>query len=121
MDSPEALAQAFVGIWNEPDRARRRATVERLWRPDGRHLMGSQDARGQDELEARVATSHQRSVVEQDNRFRPPTAIQSLPGLIKFRWDMVRQASGEVVSAGVGLILLDDDGRIACDYLFTEV
>ncbi len=120
MENPEALAQAFVGVWNERDEKQRRATIERLWRLDGRHLMGSQDARGYDELEARVTASHQRSVIEQDNSFRPPTAVQNLPGMIKFRWDMARRGSGEVVSAGVGVLVLDDAGKIACDYLFAE-
>jgi hypothetical protein len=33
---------------------------------------------------------------------------------------MARREDGEVAAAGVGFIDLAPDGRIACDYLFTE-
>jgi hypothetical protein len=121
MNSFEDLVQAFVGVWNERDPARRSEIVRRLWLPDGRHLMGTQDVHGHAALEERVAASHQRSVIEKGCIFGPATAIQSLPGVVKFRWDMARAVSGEVISAGLGFLALDDDGRIVCDYLFTEV
>ena len=116
----EHVVQAFVDVWNETDPARRRAMIEALWTPQGRHLMGAQDAQGYDALEERVTASHQRSVVEGGNAFRPPTAIQVLPGVAKFRWDMARRDSGAVAAAGVGFLELDEAGRIVRDYLFTE-
>jgi hypothetical protein len=116
----EELVQRFVAVWNETDPAARRATIETLWAPDGRHLMGQQDVQGYDALEARVIASHERSVVQGGNIFRPATAIQTLPEIVKFRWDMVRKDGGELVSAGVGLLRLDDKRRIVCDYLFAE-
>ena len=121
MNSVEDLVQAFVSAWNERDPARRRQMVQTLWAPDGRHLMGAQDVRGHGALEERVAASNQRNVIEKGYVFRPATAIQSLPGVIKFRWDMARSDSGEVISAGVGFLAVNDEGRIICDYLFTEV
>lgn len=120
MKTVEDLVQAFVDVWNERDPARRGEMVRSLWMPDGRHLMGVQDVRGHAALEERVATSHRRSVAEKGYIFRPASAIQSLPGVVKFRWDMARPDSGEVISAGVGFLAVNDDGRIACDYLFTE-
>jgi hypothetical protein len=117
----ESLVQRFVSVWNETDPAARRAGIEALWTPDGRHLMGAQDARGYDALEARVTASHERSVVQGGNRFGQATAIQMLPGLVKFRWDMARRSGGAVVAAGVGFIERHEDGRILTDYLFTEV
>ena len=113
--------QAFVGVWNERDPARRSETVRALWLPDGRHLMGAQDVRGHAALEARVAASNQSNVIEKGYIFRPAMAIQSLPGVIKFRWDMARADTGEVISAGVGFLAVDEAGRIVCDYLFTEL
>jgi hypothetical protein len=115
------VVQAFVSVWNERDPARRGEMVRTLWVQDGRHLMGAQDVRGHGALEERVATSNQRNVIEKGYTFRPATAIQSLPGVIKFRWDMARSQSGEVISAGVGFLAINDEGRIVCDYLFTEV
>jgi hypothetical protein len=40
--------------------------------------------------------------------------------VIKFKWEMARQGSGEVVSSGVGFLVLDDGWRIVCDYLFVD-
>jgi hypothetical protein len=117
----EDLVHHFVQVWNETDPTQRRATIEAIWAPSGRHLMGAQDVQGYDALEERVRASHQRSVVEGGALFRPPTAIQALQGVVKFRWDMARREDGEVAAAGVGFIDLAPDGRIACDYLFTEV
>jgi hypothetical protein len=68
-----------------------------------------------------VAASNQRSVVDKNFVFRPATAIQTLPEVVKFRWDMARRDTGEVISAGVGFLTLDAERRIKCDYLFTEL
>lgn len=113
--------QAFVSVWNERDPARRREMVRTLWAPNGRHLMGAQDVQGHSALEERVAASNQHNVIEKGYIFRPATAIQSLPGVIKFRWDMARSTSGEVISHGVGFLAINDEARIVCDYLFTEL
>lgn len=120
MDEVQTLAERFVSVWNERDSERRLAMVRALWAIDGRHLMGTQDVRGYDAIEERVAASNRHNVVEKDYIFCPPTAIQSLPGVIKFRWDMARRDSGEVVSNGVGFLVVDDRRRIKCDYLFAE-
>jgi hypothetical protein len=82
--------------------------------------MGAQDVRGHEALEARVTASHERSVVQGGNVFRPATAIQSLPDVVKFRWDMARRNSDEVVSAGIGFLRIDGEGRVLCSYLFAE-
>jgi hypothetical protein len=52
--------------------------------------------------------------------FRPAGAIQQLPGVVKFRWDMARREDGTVAAAGVGFLMLDADGKITRDCLFTE-
>jgi hypothetical protein len=118
--SIENLVQRFVSVWNETDEQRRRDTVSELWTLDGRHLMGAHDVRGHAALMERVAASHHRNVVEGNCYFRPATSIQFVPGMVKFRWDMVRRTTGEVVAAGVGVLVLTIDHRIACDSLFTE-
>ena len=97
----DELVQRFVGVWNETDAGRRRATIESLWAENGRHLMGASDSKGYDALEARVKASHERSVVQGGNLFAPATMIQSLPGVVKFRWEMVKQISPEVTARGV--------------------
>jgi len=94
--------------------------IKTLWAEDGRHLMGTQDIRGHSALEERVTASHVRSVRDGGRYFRPATHIQSLPGVVKFRWDMARQATDEVVSVGIGLLELNAEQQILRDLLFTE-
>ena len=91
MSDAEILVQKFVGVWNEADPVQRRRTVEVLWRADGRHCMGAHDVGGHDALEERVTASNKRNVIEGSAIFRPATHIQTLPGVIKFRWDMAKR------------------------------
>jgi hypothetical protein len=120
MENAQQLVERYVGVWNEPDPAARRRTIEGLWSVDGRHQMGDHDALGHDALEARVSGSHERSVVAGGNVFRPAGAIQQLPSVVKFRWDMARRDNGALAAAGVGFLMLDADGKIARDWLFAE-
>ena len=120
MTEAETIVQRFVAVWNEIDPAERARSVRELWRPDGRHYMGAHDVGGHEAVEARVAASNQRSVLEGGAEFRPATHIQKLPGVIKFRWDMVTRGTAEVRSAGVGFLTLDAEGKIVADYLFAE-
>jgi len=120
MDVNESLVMRYVNVWNEPDGGVRRETIEALWTADGRHRMGAHDARGFDTLETRVSGSYERSVAIGGHRFQPAGGLQSVPGAVKFRWEMVRQDGETVAAAGVGFLVLDAAGKIVCDYLFTE-
>jgi hypothetical protein len=120
MNQMEELVQRFVKVWNETDPSRRGEEVRNLWHIDGRHVMGANDSRGHEALEQRVTASNRRSVLEKNCLFRPATGIQALPGVVKFRWDMAHRDTNQVVSAGVGFLMLDDNHRITCDYLFAE-
>jgi hypothetical protein len=120
MNHIEELVQRFIRIWNETDATRRAEEVRTLWSDDGRHVMGANDSRGHEALEQRVAASNRRSILEKNYVFRPATGIQALSGVVKFRWDMAHRDTNEVVSAGVGFLMLDENQRIACDYLFAE-
>jgi hypothetical protein len=119
-DNVETFVQRFVNVWNEKDSGLRRLAVESLWAIDGRHHMGAHDVGGHDALEARVAASHQHNVAEGGGWFRPATAIQTLPGVVKFRWDLAKRGADEVVSAGVGFLVRNASGKIVADYLFAE-
>jgi hypothetical protein len=120
MEDTERLVDRYVGVWNESDPTARRSTIEALWAAEGHHCMGAHDVRGYDALDVRVTGSHERSVVAGGNVFRPAGAIQQLPGVVKFRWDMARREDGTVAAAGVGFLMLDADGKITRDCLFTE-
>jgi uncharacterized protein len=120
MNEIEATVQRFVAVWNERDPVERRKTIEALWSPDGRHHMGAHDVCGYEALLERVTASNKHNVIDGGAIFRPATLIQTLPGVIKFRWDMAKRDTEEVLSAGVGFLQVGPDRKIIADYLFAE-
>jgi hypothetical protein len=114
------IAEAYVGIWNEPDPERRRTTMRELWTPEAVHSAGPLVARGYAELEARISRSHQKNIMVGGYRFRPTSNHDTLRNAVKFGWEMTPAGSDVVESAGVVFAILDDDGRILYDYLFVE-
>jgi SnoaL-like domain len=108
----------YVDIWNEPDPQLRRKAIEDLWAPDGANYTDSIAAVGHDALEARVTRAYEAYVGTGEYRFRLAKAPAGHHNAVKIDWEMVRMAQGVVASAGVELLILDDDGRIASDHQF---
>lgn len=52
--------------------------------------------------------------------FRPRDNAARLRNLVKFNWELVSRATGEVAAVGLGVLILDDQGRITVDYTFVE-
>lgn len=128
------LADRYIAQWTEPDAARRRAAVERLWAADGTHVLQppadiresaaalgfghtTLEARGHDAVEARVAASYERFTAEEGITFRAGRDAVRLRDLVTFGWQAV-SATGEVLSEGLEVVLLDESGRISADYMF---
>jgi hypothetical protein len=119
MSEAEALADRYVAVWNDPDPAGRRKTIDSLWAPDGVHYMGTREARGYGALEERIKGSHERNVRDGGYRFRRVKTSQSLKNVVTFNWEMFSVKGGEVAVEGSGFLILDESGRILSDYLFT--
>ncbi|WP_262062898.1 hypothetical protein [Streptomyces sp. STR69] len=132
---PQHLAARYIAQWTEPDPARRRTAIESLWAEDGTHVLHppaeirelaadlgfdhpTLRAQGHDAIETRVARAHQRFVEKGEFTFRARTDAVRLDGLIRFRWDTVTVADGQVVGGGLEVLALDTDGRIRTDYMF---
>jgi hypothetical protein len=132
IDSRE-LAARYVGVWCEPDAEQRRRTIQELWAESGTHVLhppqeirdaaGSLgftstalEATGYDELEARVARSYEEFVADGKYSFRPRDNAVRLNDLVKFSWEMVSTADGEVVGEGLEILLLNADHQILTDY-----
>ena len=134
---PEQLAQRYVAVWSEPDRATRREAIEQLWAPDGAHVLHppveirdaatalgfvhtTLVARGYDEIEARVTRAYDEFVAPGEYRFRSSGQAVRLHDIVKFRWEMVQVGGGEAVGGGVDVFVLDADGRVRTDYQFPD-
>lgn len=129
------LADRYIALWTEPDNALRRGAVESLWAPDGAHVLhppvaireaadslgfasGSLRACGHDAIERRVVRSYEKFVASGEYSFRSRQDAVRLEDVVKFSWEMVPVAGGEVVGGGVEFLVLDQDGQISADYMF---
>ncbi|TDV52202.1 hypothetical protein [Actinophytocola oryzae] len=134
MLDPIELADRYVAVWNEPSSEVRRATVGALWADDGMHFLQPPDeaakaaerlslvavfqARGHDQLTARVERAYDEFVAPGTMTFRRHGDVARVHDVVRLGWEAV---SGDaVVGWGTDVLLLDADGRIRADYQFIE-
>ena len=133
--SAAELAARYIALWNEPDADRRRRTIAELWTQDGRHfvqppqeirriaaqpgigLTAILEARGHDEIEARVASAYEHWVGSEGLNFRRRDDAEQLSDVLKFRWEALGK-DGELFAVGLHVLVLAADGRIERDYTF---
>ena len=145
MPTPSELVERYVAMWNEGDSDARSAAVRELWAQDGAHVLQppremldeaarigfinpvlearghhALEARGHHALEARVTRAYEEFVGSGEFRFRSCNDAVQIGDVIKFGWEMVPAAGGDVAAAGLEFLLLDTQGRIRCDYQFIE-
>lgn len=131
------LTRRYVAAWNEPDPALRRKAIQDLWTEDGAHILqppaelrqvaaglgfasAALEARGHDELHARVTRAYQDFVAPGTFTFRPRDNADCLRNVVKFNWEMVPSGGGEAAAVGLEILVLGPDGRIEADYQFIE-
>jgi hypothetical protein len=130
----EELADRYLALWNEPDADRRRRMIAELWTEHGRHLLQPPqeiraiaaqpgigltailEARGYEEIEARVASAYEHWVGSEGLSFRGRGDADQLGDVVKFHWEAVTE-DGEVFAVGLNVLVLAD-GRIERDYTF---
>jgi hypothetical protein len=133
--SAAALAEKYLALWNEPDADRRGRMIAGLWTEDGRHILQPpQDirgiaaqpgigltailqARGYEEIAARVASAYEHWVAAEGMSFRGRDDAERLGDVVKFHWEAVAK-DGEVFAVGLNFLVLAADGRIERDYTF---
>jgi hypothetical protein len=129
------LAKKYLALWNEPDADRRRRMIAELWTEDGRHILQPPqeireiaaqpgigltailEARGYEEIEARVASAHEHWVGSEGLSFGGRDDADRLGDVVKFHWEAVAK-DGEVFAVGLSFLVLAADGRIERDYTF---
>jgi hypothetical protein len=131
----EELADRYLALWNEPDADRRRRTIAELWTQDARHvvqppqeiraiatqpgigLTAILEARGHQEIEARVASAYEHWVGSEGLSFRRRDDAEQLADVLKFDWEALDK-DGELFAVGLHVLVLAADGRIERDYTF---
>jgi hypothetical protein len=133
--SAAELAEKYVALWNEPDADRRRRMIGELWTRDGRHVLQPPqeireiaaqpgigltailEARGYEDIEARVTSAYEHWVGSQGLSFRGRDDVERLGDVVKFHWEAVAK-DGELSAVGLHFLVLAADGRIERDYTF---
>jgi hypothetical protein len=114
------LAMRYAAVWNEHDSAQRRSQIAALWTKDAVHYVQAREVRGHAALEVRVVEAHEKWVVQAGYLFKFVGTVASLNNSVKFNWVMLPNAGGAVVSAGLSVVLLNDEGHIVVDYMYNE-
>jgi hypothetical protein len=135
--SAAELAEKYLALWNEPDADRRRRMIAELWTEDGRHILQPPqeiraiaarpgigltailEARGHEEIGARVASAYEHWVGSEGLSFRGRDDAERLGDVVKFHWEAVAN-DGELFAVGLNFLVLAADGRIKRDYTFVE-
>ncbi len=128
-------ADRYIALWNEPDADRRRRAIAELWTQDARHLVQPPqeiraiatqpgigltailEARGREEIEARVAGAYKHWVGSEGLRFRRRDDAEQLGDILKFHWEALDE-DGALFAGGLRVLVLAADGRIERDYTF---
>jgi hypothetical protein len=134
-NAAEELADRYLALWNEPDADRRRRTIAELWTQDARHfvqppqeiraiaaqpgigLTAILEARGHEEIEARVASAYEHWVGSEGLSFRRRDDAERLGDVLKFHWEALDK-DGELFAVGLHVLVLAADGKIERDYTF---
>ncbi|HEX5095706.1 MAG TPA: nuclear transport factor 2 family protein [Acidimicrobiia bacterium] len=102
------LVDTYFEMWRATDDATRRALLEQVFAPDGRHVDALADANGYDELASMIANVH---------GHYPGFTIERTSGVdrygqqLRFGWKL-DAADGTPVVAGIDVGELDADGRL---------
>jgi hypothetical protein len=129
------LADRYIALWNEADADARRRTIAELWTHEGRHVLQPPqeirgiaaqpgigltailEARGREEIEARVASAYEHWVASEGLSFRRRDDAEQLGDVLKFHWEALDE-DGELFAVGLHFLVLAADGRIDRDYTF---
>ena len=112
------IAHRYVALWNEPDAARRRAEIAAIFAPDLMHCTKTKEARGHEEMEARVLGSYERWVRDGGCVFRLAGTPLAHHDSVLLRWHMVSAGTETVRSMGSDFLMLNEVGLIRQDYQF---
>lgn len=103
------VVDAYVAMWNEPDRGSRAAFIEQAWVDDGHYVDPLLEAKGHAELCDMIDGVQAQFP---GARIRRTTGVDAHHGLIRFGWEL-GQDDGTVIVAGVDIGVVAPDGRLA--------
>lgn len=104
----EALVDAHLDAYGDPDQTRRRATIERVWATDGKLVDPPLQGEGHDGISA-AADAVQQHYAE--HRFARTSQVDAHNGVARYAWTL-SAPDGTPVLTGTDVVRLTEDGRI---------
>lgn len=104
-----ATVDAYFGMWNAEDAARRAVFIAQAWAEDAVYRDPQLEADGYTALAEMVETVHTHFP---GHRFRRTSGIDAHHDLVRFGWELVAP-DGAITVAGIDVGVLADDGRLA--------
>ena len=114
----DLFVDRYIAMWNDPDPARRRATIDAQWAPGAGNYTLNLEAEGLDAIEERVTNAYEKYVGSGEHRFQMYQPYVAHHGAVRIWWEMVMVADGTVAATGQEFLVLDDGGRIVSDHQF---
>lgn len=118
MTDHENLVRRHIANVNEPDAAKRAATIAELWATDAVYRNADQEFHGRNGIEDAITQAHE-AFVAPGYTFEV-TKVDINHDAVRYVWEMRPAAGGDVASIGTHVATIAD-GRIASDHQFIDM
>jgi hypothetical protein len=113
------LVESYAALQNASSADIRRSRTTALWSPEGEYVRETSVSHGWDAIEAETARAHD-AYQSEGLVFSPAHRSHRHHNLVTFKWQLRAKNTGEVVSGGSDLLVLDERGRIRRDYQYAD-
>jgi hypothetical protein len=113
------IVESYAAVQNASVADIRRSRTTELWSPDGEYIRETSVSHGWGAIEAETARAHD-AYQSKGLVFSPALRSHRHHNLVTFKWHLRAKNTGEVVSGGSDLLVLDERGRIRRDYQYAE-
>ena len=108
MSDFDAIADAYIDMWNETDTTARKARIEQLFAPDGRYTDPLADVTGHDQIDAMINAVQQQFPGMHFTLVGPVDAHHQQA---RFGWALGPSGAESLID-GFDVLERDDDGRV---------
>lgn len=102
----EETVQAYLDAWNEPDEAKRREILDKVWADKGTYTDPMSHAEGKEELVALIDQFHEQMP---GAKIAIASQIDQHHGQVRFAW---RMEGGPQTMDGIDVGRVNEDGRL---------
>ena len=105
----DTLIDRYIAMWNEPDTARRRTLIARIWTDDAQYVDPAAQGAGHAGIDAMVQGVQARFP---GYRFRRTGPLDSYGDRVRFGWELA-PAAGAAIVQGTDFGIVAADGRLS--------